>query len=82
VRYFPGRIRGELDLASLYRVCPHCLGDLVPSSDLGGDYVACLQCKIRSEPRRRAAVLPGILPELEHVITPRSDAYPIEVLTG
>lgn len=53
MRYFPQRARRRLDLASLFKVCPQCLGDLVFRSDFTGDYYCCLQCKVRTEPRNR-----------------------------
>lgn len=53
MRDLPQRARRILDLASILRVCPQCLGDLVERSDFAGDYYCCLQCNVRTEPRSR-----------------------------
>lgn len=58
--YLPQRAGRILDLASILRVCPQCLGDLVERSDFAGDYFCCLQCNVRTEPMSRI----GRLPEL------------------
>jgi len=60
VRYFPQRARKNLDLASLLKICPQCLGDLVARSDFAGDYYLCLQCNVRTEPRSRIGRLPDL----------------------
>ncbi len=62
MRYVPQRARRSLDLATLLKVCPQCLGDLVFRSDFSGDYYRCLQCNARTEPTNRIgrlADLPG-----------------------
>jgi|FLYL01.1.fsa_nt_gi hypothetical protein len=41
----PGR---HIDLASALRVCPECLGDLVPRSDAAGSYLVCTHCHLRT----------------------------------
>lgn len=53
MRYLPQRARKTLDLATLLKVCPQCLGDLVARSDFSGDYYLCLQCNLRTEPMSR-----------------------------
>jgi hypothetical protein len=58
VRYLPQRARKTLDLATLLKVCPQCLGDLVARSDFSGDYYLCLQCNLRTEPMSRIGRLP------------------------
>ncbi len=60
MRYFPPRARRSPDLATLLRVCPQCLGDLVFRSDFSGDYYRCLQCNTRTEPRSRIGRLAGL----------------------
>ncbi len=50
---FPQRAPKSLDLATLLKVCPQCLGDLVARSDFSGEYYLCLQCNVRTEPRHR-----------------------------
>ena len=60
MRYFPQRARKTLDLATLLKVCPQCLGDLVFRSDFSGEYYHCLQCNVRTEPRTRIGRLPDL----------------------
>ena len=69
MRYFPQRARRSPDLATLLRVCPQCLGDLVFRSDFSGDYYRCLQCNTRTEPRSRI----GRLADLEDDRAPGTD---------
>ncbi len=88
--YFPQRARKKLDLASLLKICPQCLGDLVARSDFAGDYYCCLQCNVRTEPKSRIGRLPDLpgAPALEHMIVPRAgffpgaDSHTREILTG
>ena len=84
MRDFPQRARKKLDLASLLKICPQCLGDLVARSDFAGDYYCCLQCNVRTEPRNRIGRLPDLplgTPMLEHMIVPRPDSFPADSLT-
>lgn len=60
MRYLPQRARKTLDLATLLKVCPQCLGDLVERSDFSGDYYYCLQCSLPTGPRSRIGRLPEI----------------------
>ena len=60
MRYFPQRARRNLDLATLLKICPQCLGDLVSRSDFSGEYYHCLQCNVRTEPRTRIGHLPDL----------------------
>lgn len=60
MRYLPQRARKTLDLATLLKVCPQCLGDLVARSDFSGDYYLCLQCNLRTEPMSRIGRLPDL----------------------
>lgn len=60
MRYLPQRARKTLDLASLLKICPQCLGDLVSRSDFAGDYYCCLQCNVRTGPRSRIGRLPDL----------------------
>jgi acetyl-CoA carboxylase beta subunit len=71
--YFPQRARRRLDLASLFKVCPQCLGDLVFRSDFSGDYYCCLQCNVRTEPRNRIGRIAETLHPLSDSLVP-SDA--------
>ena len=86
MRYFPQRARKTLDLASLLKICPQCLGDLVSRSDFAGDYYCCLQCNVRTVPSSRIGRLPDL--PAEHMVMPGKDslhgaeAYTREVLTG
>ncbi len=66
--YLPQRARKTLDLATLLKVCPQCLGDLVARSDFSGDYYLCLQCNLRTEPTSRL----GRLPELQESLANRA----------
>jgi hypothetical protein len=88
---FPQRARKKLDLASLLKICPQCLGDLVARSDFAGDYYSCLQCNVRTEPRNRIGRLPDLplgIPQIQHMIVPSADSRsaadpaPREILTG
>lgn len=78
MRDFPQRARKKLDLASLLKVCPQCLGDLVFRSDFAGDYYCCLQCNVRTEPRNRIGRLPALPggPDLAQVIAAGSEPLP------
>ncbi len=69
---FSQRARKNLDLATLLKVCPQCLGDLVFRSDFSGDYYRCLQCDTRTEPRSRIGRLPDLLPRP----VPGIDSFP------
>ena len=86
MRYFPQRARKTLDLASLLKICPQCLGDLVSRSDFAGDYFCCLQCNVRTVPARRLGRLPELPPD--YALVPGTDAlhgaeaYAREMLTG
>ena len=62
MRYLPQRARKTLDLASLFKICPQCLGDLVARSDFAGDYFCCLQCNVRTDPKSRIGRLPDLTP--------------------
>jgi hypothetical protein len=75
---FPQRARKKLDLASLLKICPQCLGDLVFRADFSGDYYCCLQCNVRTEPRNRIGRLPALptSPDLAQVIASGSDRLP------
>ncbi len=53
MRYAPQRAGRKPDLASVLKVCPQCLGDLVARSDFSGDYYCCLLCDIRTAPKSR-----------------------------
>jgi hypothetical protein len=44
MRYFPERARKKQDISLLLKVCPTCLGDLVPRSSAAGDSLRCMQC--------------------------------------
>lgn len=70
MRYFPRRMRQNLDLALLLRCCPECCGDLEFQSDISGEYYACLQCKERAG----AANTIGRLASLTSRETPRLPA--------
>jgi hypothetical protein len=78
MRHPPERAGRKPDLASVLKVCPQCLGDLVARSDFSGDYYCCLLCDIRTAPRSRI----GRLPEL--ALTPPLDglAQPAHGLTS
>jgi hypothetical protein len=78
VRDFPQRARKKLDLASLFKVCPQCLGDLVYRADFSGDYYLCLQCNVRTEPRSRIGRLPTLptAPDLAQMIAAGSEPLP------
>ena len=78
MRDFPQRARKKLDLASLLKVCPQCLGDLVFRTDVSGDYYCCLQCNVRTEPRNRIGRLPALPtgPDLAHVIAAGTESLP------
>lgn len=86
MRNFPQRARKNLDLASLLKICPQCLGDLVARSDFAGDYYCCLQCNVRTEPRTRIGRLPDL--PLDQTFLPGIDSlhgaetYTREILTG
>lgn len=73
MRYLPQRARKTLDLATLLKVCPQCLGDLVERSDFSGDYYCCLQCNLRTGPMSRI----GRLPEIQGAdVTFADDSFP------
>lgn len=73
---FPQRARRTLDLASLLKVCPQCLGDLEFRADLLGDYYRCLQCNARMEPRSRIGRLPSLpkAPDLTQIMAAGGEA--------
>lgn len=64
---FYGRSRKKLDLATLLKICPQCLGDLVFRSDFGGEYYRCLQCNLQTEPMNRIGRLQELPLEIEPV---------------
>jgi hypothetical protein len=67
VANFYGRSRKKLDLATLLKICPQCLGDLVFRSDFGGEYYRCLQCNLQTEPMNRIGRLPELPLDIEPV---------------
>jgi hypothetical protein len=71
MRYFPGRARKNVDIASLLRVCPQCLGDLEHRADVSGEYFRCIQCNARTEPRESVRRLPRL-----SRVTPPVDVFP------
>jgi hypothetical protein len=59
MRYFPKRAREKQDISLLLKVCPTCLGDLVPLSSDTADRLRCMQCNETVQP---ATVRPSALP--------------------
>ena len=81
-----GRARKKLDLATLLKICPQCLGDLVFRSDFGGEHYRCLQCNLQTEPMNRIGRLQDLPLEIEPVAA-ADDSFagadlPREVLSG
>jgi len=74
MRYFPGRARKNVDIATLLRVCPQCLGDLEHRTDFSGEHFRCLQCNARTEPRSSIGRLPTVTSDARG--TRASDVFP------
>ena len=63
MRYFPELARKKQDISLLLKVCPTCLGDLVPLSRAADDSLRCMQCNETLQPataRRSALPLPKL----------------------
>lgn len=72
MRYFPKRARRKQDISLLLKVCPTCLGDLVPLSSDAGDSLRCMQCNETVQP---ATARPSALP-LPKLATLPGDFFP------
>ena len=58
----------RLDLASLLKVCPTCLGDLVTRSDWSGQYLFCNQCHLRAGMRSNLRQFPKVTAGLDPLV--------------
>jgi hypothetical protein len=67
MRYFAKRARKKQDISLLLKVCPTCLGDLVPPSSDAGASLRCMQCKETVQP---ATARPSALPLPEPATLP------------